>query len=113
VASAEQAELVFVVDVSSLTTKGFVGSSNYGGKKVELEFDDGDAGVFLPSEMAARLHVRKGSRISLITENERNHVTEVALSGVSKTVRISNPKVYYEVGKEGGAVLRIRKTWPV
>jgi ABC-type lipoprotein release transport system permease subunit len=110
VASAHQAELVLVVDVSSLTKKGFVGSTKCGGKTVELEFDDEDAGVFLSSEMAARLRVRKGSRISIILENERNQVAEATVAGVGKAVRISNSKVYYGVGKEGGAVLRIRKS---
>lgn len=108
-AAAGQAELVFVVDVTSLTKKGFVGSTKYEGKAVDLEFDDGDAGVFLSSEMAARLHVRKGSKVLLVAENERTLVTDAAVSGVGKTVRISNPKVYYEVGKEGGAIVRIRK----
>jgi len=110
VASAGEAELVFVVDVSSLTKKGFVGSTKYEGKTVELEFDDKDEGVFLKPEMAARLHVRKGSTVSLITENEHNQVTGAAVSGVGQTVRISNLKVYYEVGREGGAVVRIRKS---
>jgi len=110
VASARQAELVFVVDVSSLTKKGFVGSTTYEGRLVELEFDDGDAGVFLSPAMAARLHVRKDSRVSLIIENERNQVTESTVSGVGKELRISNEKVYYEVGREGGAIVRVRKT---
>jgi ABC-type lipoprotein release transport system permease subunit len=109
VASAGQAELVFVVDVTSLTKKGFVGSTKYEGKAVDLEFDDGDAGVFLSSEMAARLRVRKGSKVLLVVESERNIVTDAVVSGVGKTVRISNPKVYYDVGKEGGAVVRIRR----
>ena len=108
--SARQAELVFVVDVSSLTNKGFVGSTNYEGKTVELEFDDGDAGVFLSSEMATRLHVRKGSRVSVITENERSQLTDAPVSGVGKRFRISNSKVYYQVGREGGAIIRIRKS---
>jgi len=109
VAAAGQAELVFVVDVTSITKDGFVGSTKYEGKAVNLEFDDGNAGVFLSSEMAARLHVRKGSKVLLVSENERNLVTDTVVSGVGKSVRISNPKVYYEVGKEGGAVVRIRK----
>ena len=109
-ASAQQAELVFVVDVSSLTTKGFIGSTKYQGKTVELEFDDKDAGIFLSPEMAARLHVRKGSRITLTTENERNQATDATVAGVGKTVLISNSKIYYEVGKEGGAIVRIRKS---
>ena len=108
-ASAPQAEIVFVVDVSSLTKEGFIGSTRYGGRMVELAFDDKDAGIFLSSEMATRLGVRKGSRVSLIMEEERNQVAEATVAGVGKTVRISNTKVYYEVGKEGGAVLRIRK----
>ena len=108
-ASAGQEELVFVLDVSALTKEGFVGTTSYKGRVVEWQFDDGDAGIFISSEMAARLHVRKGSRVSLITENERNHVTEAVVSGVGKTLRISNPKVYYEVGREGGAILKVRK----
>ena len=108
-ASAAGAELVFVVDVSSLTKEGFVGSTTYEGEPADLEFDDGEAGVFLTPGMAARLHVKKGSKVSLVVENERNLVTEAAVAGVGKTVRISNPKVYYEVGKEGGAILRVRK----
>jgi len=110
VASAHQAELVFVVDVSALTEKGFIGSTKYEGKTVELEFDDRDAGIFLSPAMAARLHVRKGSNVSLITENERNQATDATVAGVGIAVRISNSKVYYEVGKEGGAVVRIRKS---
>jgi len=110
VASARQAELVFVVDVSSLTKEGFTGSTKYEGKTIEVEFDDKDTGVFLSSEMAARMRVRKGSRISLITENERNQVIDATVAGVGKTIRISNSKVYYEVGKEGGAIVRVRKS---
>jgi ABC-type lipoprotein release transport system permease subunit len=109
VASASQAELVFVVDVSSLTKEGFVGTTRYEGKQVELEFDDGTAGVFLDSEMAGRLRVRKGSALLLVVESENNEVVEASLAGVSKGLRISNPKVYYAVGREGGAVIRVRK----
>jgi ABC-type lipoprotein release transport system permease subunit len=112
VATARQAELVFVVDVSSLTEKGFIGSTKYEGRTVELEFDDKDAGIFLSPEMAARLHVRKGSTVSLIMENERNRVTDSTVAGVGKTIRISNSKVYYEVGREGGAIVRVRKAQP-
>jgi len=110
VAAASRAELVFVVDVTSITKEGFVGSTEYEGKGVDLEFDDKGAGVFLSSKMAARLHARKGSKVLLVVENERNLVTDEEVSGVGKRVRISNPKVYYQVGKEGGAVVRIRRT---
>lgn len=108
--SAEQAELVFVVDVSSLTADGYVGTTEYEGKQVDLEFDDGDSGVFLTSEMAGRLRVRKGSAVSLIIESERNEVVEAEVSGVGKKLRISDQRVYYAVGREGGAVIRMRKS---
>lgn len=103
------AELVFVVDVSSLTKDGFVGSSTYEGKVVDLEFDVEGEGVFLPSDMAARLHVRKGSKVSVSLEDGSAQLVELAFSGVSKAPRISDDKVYYAIGHAGGAVLRIRK----
>jgi len=51
-ASAPSAEIVFVIDVSALTKEGFVGSSTYEGKQVELGFDDSGKGVYLTPEMA-------------------------------------------------------------
>lgn len=109
-ASAGQAELVFVVDVSSLTKKGFVGTSTYEGKRVDLGFDDSGEGVFLPSDMAGRLHVRKGSKVLIIVEDERNQVVEAPVAGVGKVLKISDPKVYYAVGREGGGVVRLLKS---
>ena len=103
------AELVFVVDVSALTKKGFVGSTEYQGGKVDLEFDDGTDGLFLTSAMAARLRVKKGSRVSLIVEDDANVVADTSVGSVGKSLRISDPKVYYAIGKEGGAILRVRK----
>lgn len=108
-ASAGLAELVFVVDVSALTKEGFRGSTEYEGRIVDLEFDDGGDGVSLTSEMAARLRVKKGSRVSLVVEDGARQVAEVTVASVGKSLRISDPKVYYAVGKEGGAVLRVRK----
>jgi ABC-type lipoprotein release transport system permease subunit len=109
VASAGQAELVFVVDVSSLTKEGFVGTTKYEGNKVDLEFDDGGAGIFLTSEMASRLHVRKGSALSITIEDEQNQLVEAQVAGIGRVLRISDQKIYYAVGREGGAILRIRK----
>jgi ABC-type lipoprotein release transport system permease subunit len=109
VAESGPAELVFVVDVSSFTNKGFIGTSTYGGKKVDIRFDDAGAGVFLTSEMAARLHVKKGSKVSLTLEEGSNQVVEIPVAGLAKAVRVSDPKVYYAVGREGGAVMRLRK----
>jgi ABC-type lipoprotein release transport system permease subunit len=110
VPSADGAELVFVVDVSALTKKGFVGSTKYEGKKVDIDFDDGKEGVSLTPEMATRLHVRKGSRVSLIMENDANQVAEVTVASIGKTIRVSDSRVYYTIGREGGAVLRLRKS---
>jgi ABC-type lipoprotein release transport system permease subunit len=109
-AAAGQAELVFVVDVSSLTKKGFVGTTNYEGRKVDLEFDAEGAGVSLTAEMASRLHVRKGSTLSVIIEDERTQVTEATVAAVGRGLRISDQRVYYAVGREGGAIVRIRKS---
>ena len=108
-ASASLAELVFVVDVSSLTKEGFVGTTTYQGKRVDLEFDDSGEGVFLTSEMAGRLHVRKGSAVSVTIEEDDTRVVEATVEGVGKAPRISDPKIYYAVGREGGAIIRIRK----
>ena len=108
-AGAEGAELVFVVDVSSLTKKGFVGSTRYEGRQADLEFDDGDEGVFLNAEMAGRLHVRKGSKLSILIEDDRNQVVESTVAGVGRTLRISDARVYYPVGRDGGAIVRVRK----
>ena len=108
-AVAEEAGLVFVVDVSSLTKNGFIGTTKYEGKQVELEFDDGDAGVFINAEMAGRIHVRKGSKLARLIEDERNQVVESRVAAVGKTLRISDAKVYYPVGRDGGAIIRVRK----
>ena len=108
-AMAGAAELVFVVDVSSLTNDGFVGSSSYDGKEVDLRFDDSGEGVFLTPQMVGRLQVRKGSKVTLFLEDESILVVELTVAGVEGSPRISDPKVYYAVGHEGGAVLRLRK----
>jgi len=109
VANATGAELVFVVDVSSFTEAGFVGTTEYEGGRVDLEFDDKGEGVFLNSEMAGRLGVRKGSPIVVTVENDENLVAKAAISGVGKTLRVSDAKVYYAVGREGGAIVRVSK----
>ena len=100
---------MFVVDVSALTEEGFMGSSTYEGKRVDLRFDESSAGVHLTGEMAKRLHVRKGSKISLTVEGGSNQAFEVVVSGLTDSPKISDPRVYYAVGREGGAVLRLRK----
>jgi hypothetical protein len=108
-AQAAEAELVFVVDVSSFTKKGFVGSTKYEGKPVALEFDDEDKGTFINPEMAKRIHVRKGSPVILLIENERLQEAKTTVAGVASSLRISDAKTYYAVGKEGGAIIRMRK----
>ncbi len=102
-------ELVFVVDVSSFTKKGFVGSTTFAGRRVEVEFDDRDEGVSLSGEAAKRLHVRKGSHLSVMVEDDRTQHIQTEVAAVGESIRFSESKVYYAVGKEGGAIVRIRK----
>lgn len=107
---ATEAELVLVVAVSSFTKKGFAGSASYGGNPIEVEFDDRDAGVFLTTEMCRRLHVKEGSKILLVVEADGEPLaTESKVAGVAPRPRISSAKVYYKVGREGGAVVKVRK----
>jgi hypothetical protein len=109
VATAAAAEIVFVVDVSSFTRAGFTGTSTYEGKRVDIEFDDGGAGVFLSPEMAGRLRVKEGSALSVVIEDDKTEVAQVTVGGVGKRLKFSDPRVYFAIGKEGGAVLRVRR----
>ena len=104
-----EAELLFVVDVSSFTDTGFVSSTTYGGKDFELEFDDADQGVYLSPEMAKRLGVRKGSKVKIFLEDGAMHLAEATVAGTGSRTRVSVSKVYYAVGKEGGAIVRMRR----
>lgn len=97
------------MDVSALTEGGFVGSSSYEGKKVDLGFDDAGAGVFLTPEMSERLQVKKGSRVILTVDSDSIRVIELVVAGLGTSTRISDPKAYYAVGREGGAILRLRR----
>jgi ABC-type lipoprotein release transport system permease subunit len=109
VAKAADPELVFVVDVSSFTKEGFVGSTRYEGKQVDLEFDADGRGISLSPEMAGRLGVRRGSSVSVAIENDANMVVKATVASVGRSLLISDAKIYYAVGREGGAVLRLRK----
>lgn len=96
--------------VSSFTKRGFVGSTSYRGESVDIEFDDLDQGVFLTAEMCNRIQVKKGSKVLVVVEaNGAPRATEASLRGVSSRARISSAKVYYEVGREGGAIVTLRK----
>ena len=107
---AVEVELVLVVTVSSFTKRGFVGSASYQGRTIDLKFDDREHGVFVTPEMGRRIRVRKGSKVLVVVEAEDEPVaSEAAVAGVLPEPRISSARVYYEVGKGGGAILRIRK----
>ena len=108
-AGKDDAELVFVVDVTRFTEAGFVGSSTFEGEGVDIEFDDGDKGVFLDQRMALRLGVRRGSALAVVLEDERAVFSESKVAGVRKTPGVSDAKVYYGIGREGGGVVRIRR----
>ncbi len=108
--SREHEELVFVVDVSSFTDRGFLGSSNFAGERVDVEFDDRNEGLILSSEMAEMIHVRAGSKVIVILENEeRPLVSESVIKSVGVKLRVSDEKTYYFVGRTGGGIIRIRK----
>jgi len=103
-------EIVFVVDVSSFTEKGFVCTSTFAGEQVAIEFDDGDQGVLLNHKMAKKLGVKESSQVSALVEAEKTQLVTMTVAGVGTSVRISDAKVYYAVGKEGGAIIRMRKS---
>jgi ABC-type lipoprotein release transport system permease subunit len=105
-----EVEITFVVDVSSFTEKGFIGTSSFAGEPVAINFDDENQGVFLNHEMAGRLGVKKGSWVSARVEADKTKVVQMTVAAVGKAVRISDSKVYYAIGKEGGAVIRVRKS---
>ena len=105
-----EGEVVFVVDVSSFTGEGFIGTSNFAGEPVSIVFDDGEDGIFLNHEMARRLGAKKGSRLSVLIEADKTQLAKAEVAAVGDVVRISDPKVYYAIGKEGGAVIRMRKS---
>jgi ABC-type lipoprotein release transport system permease subunit len=109
VATPAEDEVVFVVDVSSFTENGFVGTTHYAGKPVAIDFDYGELGVFLTHEMAKRLGVKKGSQVSAMVEADKPQAVSMTVACVGKAVRISDSEVYHAVGKEGGAVIRVRK----
>jgi len=105
-----EGEVVFVVDVSSFTEGGFIGTSSFAGEPVSIDFDDGDEGIFLNHDMAGRLGVKKGSLVSALIEGDKSQLVKMGVAAVGKAVRISDARVYYAIGKEGGAVIRIRKS---
>lgn len=108
--SPNQEEVVFVVDVSAFTDRGFVGSSNFSGEGVNIEFDDRNEGLVLSSVMAGRIRVRTGSKVTIILENEeRPQISESIIKSVGQKLRISDEKTYYFVGRTGGAIIRVRK----
>lgn len=87
-----------------------MGSASYHGRSIDLEFDDMDDGVFLTPEMCRRIRAKKGSKVLVVVEAEDEPVaSEAAVAGVLARPRISSARVYYEVGKEGGAIVRIRR----
>jgi ABC-type lipoprotein release transport system permease subunit len=110
VSAGGEDEIVFVVDVSSFTEKGFIGTSSFAGEPLAIDFDDGDQGIFLNHVMAGRLGVKKGSLVSALVEADKTQAVQMAVAAVGKVVRVSDSMVYYAVGKEGGAVIRVRKS---
>lgn len=102
-------EITFVVDVTSFTKSGFVCTTGYEGKELEIEFDGDGEGIFLEPEMAERVGAKESDPISIIVEGKTHSQAATRLAAIGRKVRISEEKVYYAVGREGGAILRVRK----
>jgi ABC-type lipoprotein release transport system permease subunit len=109
VGSAVGCELDFVVDITFFTKKGFVGTTKYEDKTVKLEFDEDGDGLFLSTEMARRIGVKKGVSVSVIVEDGTAAIAQMQVAAVGKKVRISDPKVYRAIGREGGAIITVRR----
>ena len=107
---ASSGQLVFAVNISSFTRDGFAALTSYKGRTVEIIFDDLDEGVFLTPAMAARIGARKGSKVSIGVEDGEPLFAQALFAGAAKVPRVSSSKVYYALGKEGGAVVRITKS---
>jgi hypothetical protein len=109
--ATEKDELVFVVDVTSFTEKGFTGSCTFEGKRINIEFDDDDAGLSLDAGMCTRIGVGKGSSLTILVEDDQKiQVVESKITAVDDKLTFSNEKLYYLVGRLGGAIIRLRKT---
>jgi ABC-type lipoprotein release transport system permease subunit len=108
-ARAEGGEIAFVVDVTSFTKSGFVGTTSYGGENVGIDFDDKGRGVFLNPGMAKKVGARKGDQVFVIVEDKVHTLARTKVAAIGRKVRISDEKAYYAVGREGGAVVRIRR----
>src|SRR5437016_13345454 len=93
-------ELVFVVDVTSFTENGFIGSTNFGESRVNIEFDDGSDGVSLSPEMAKKIKEKVGSQVVIIGENEEKPQTsESKVSMVGERTRITDAMTHYRVAR--------------
>lgn len=103
-------ELVFVVAMTSFTSKGFTVSSTYEGRRVDIEFNDGNEGLSLSPKMCRRIDVEKGSGLTiLVEEDEKIHAIESVVHAEDDTLRFANPGLYYLIGRTGGGVLVVRK----
>jgi hypothetical protein len=103
-------ELVFVVDVTSFTKDGFAAKTTFEGEEITIEFDEENDGIHLRALMAEKISAKRGSELSVIVEDGTTQVVQTKLTGIGTTLRISDAKVYYAIGREGGAVIRVRKT---
>ena len=103
-------ELVLVLTISSLLEDGFEAMTPYEGGEVRVMFDERDDGVFLTKGMSARARLVQGQKVAMIVEGEKELYSVSTFSGNSDIPRISDSKVYYAIGREAGAILRIRKS---
>ncbi|HXW37624.1 MAG TPA: hypothetical protein VEJ36_06975 [Nitrososphaerales archaeon] len=110
-AEPNPAELVFVVDIDTFEGKGFVGSSEYEGVKLNIAFDGEDSGTYLTPEMCKRIRARKGAKLTLVAERETAPVViSSVLVAARERVRVSSSSLYKILGEDGGGIFRIRKS---
>jgi hypothetical protein len=107
---SETSELVLVIDITSFTSGGFIGSSAFEGGRVDIEFDDADNGLTLSERMCSKTGTETGSRVSIFAEDDlKIQSFEGVVVAISDRPRFSNSKLYYFVGRKGGAIIRLRK----
>ncbi len=110
-AAPEAEELVFVVDVTSFTRDGFVGSSSFGGSKIDIEFDDQDEGLTLDARMCKKIHAKSGTPVRIVIDDEpKLELVDSTIKSVGDRPRISNAKVYYIIGRNGGGIFRVGRS---
>jgi hypothetical protein len=85
-------------------------SSLFEGRRIEIEFDDADEGLTLSRAMCERALLRRGSAVVVYVEDGGEiSALNSSLKGIGDKIRFSDSKLYFLIGRLGGAILRITK----